>query len=108
MHDFEEVARIDELPENGGLEVRLGERTIGLFKVDGRVFAIDNECPHRGGPLNEGQTDGVEVICPWHGWTFHLGSGECTFIQGMQVACYPVRVEGEKVLVSKVATAKED
>ena len=105
MHDFVMVARLAELPDNGGLEVRVAGRTIGLFKSEGEVFAIDNECPHRGGPLHEGLLEGCEVVCPWHGWTFHLKTGECTFVQGIRVAGYPVRVEDGKVLVSPTPRA---
>ncbi len=73
------------------------------FRIGDKVFAIENECPHRGGPLHEGLLEGLEVVCPWHAWTFHLGTGQCTFVEGVAVATYPVRVENGRILVSPIA-----
>ncbi len=99
MAEFVEAARLDEIPETEGLVVNLRGREIGLFRVNGEIRAIDNVCPHRGGPLAEGQRDGDLLTCPWHAWSFSLKDGKCAFNDSIQIECFPVRVEAERVLV---------
>ena len=66
-------------------------RQISVFKVDGRVFAIDNRCPHEGYPLAEGTVDGDCVVtCNWHNWKFRLEDGDC-LMGGDHVRSYPTR-----------------
>jgi nitrite reductase/ring-hydroxylating ferredoxin subunit len=72
---FTKVATVSELTAGKGKQVTVGGRNIALFSVDGKVFAIDDTCPHRGAPLHEGACAGGEVICPWHGARFDLASG---------------------------------
>ncbi len=48
---------------------------IAIFLVDGKVFAIDEHCPHAGGPLGAGHLTGDVVMCPWHGWRFRVTDG---------------------------------
>lgn len=81
-----------------GKQVTLGGKDIAVFNVDGTFYAIDNTCPHRGGPLAEGEVEGCAVTCPWHAWTFDLKSGE-SMTDDLRVACYPAKVEGSSVLV---------
>jgi nitrite reductase/ring-hydroxylating ferredoxin subunit len=49
-----------------------GTDSIAVFNVDGRLYAINDVCPHEGGPLSEGMLDGTQLTCPWHGWSFEL------------------------------------
>lgn len=67
-------------------------REIAVFRRENAFFALDNSCPHAGGPLAEGDLDGDQVRCPWHGWGFDLNTGKCSFAHGGAVATYPVRV----------------
>ena len=76
-----------------GRTVDAGGRTFAIFNVDGRYFALDNACPHRGGPLGEGDVDGTTVGCPWHGWRWHVTTGANVNNPAVKVACFPVRVE---------------
>ena len=72
------VCMVDAIPMGQGRAFVIGEHTIALFRQrDGNVFAIDNACPHRGGPLAEGIAGGGFVICPLHGWKIELRSGRC-------------------------------
>lgn len=50
---------------------------IAIFHVKDAFYAIQNQCPHQGGPLGEGEITGQCVTCPWHGWEFDLTSGDC-------------------------------
>ena len=87
----------DMSPGQGRL-VELQGKKIALFNIDGAFYAIDDTCTHRGGPLSEGECQGTEVTCQWHGAIFDLRTGEV--IGGpvkMTVACHPVRVSGPDV-----------
>jgi nitrite reductase/ring-hydroxylating ferredoxin subunit len=86
------VARVDDFPPGERRIVTHGRRSIGVFRVGDRFFAVSNHCPHLGGPLCEGRTqawvrssrpgeyvvDGERTLiaCPWHGWEYDLATGQ--------------------------------
>ncbi len=75
-------------------------KKIALFNVDGKFYAIDENCTPRGGPLSEGMLMGTEVTCPWHGAVFDVRTGSVLAPPAPQdVARYNVRVEGEDIEV---------
>ena len=63
-----------EIPEGCGKKVEAHGRSIAIFKDRGALFAIDDVCPHRGGPLHQGDIEGGAAICPLHGWAFDLAT----------------------------------
>lgn len=72
------LANTSDIPEGKSIVVRLSDGIeVALFKVNGKIFALENECPHRGGPLGEGDLQGHTVACPWHGWRFDIRDGKC-------------------------------
>ncbi len=78
---------------------KLSPRQIAVFNIDGRVFAIDNRCPHEGYPLAEGTVEGGPVVtCNWHNWKFRLADGEC-LKGGDHVRSYPTRIEAGYIWV---------
>ncbi|QRP50262.1 Rieske 2Fe-2S domain-containing protein [Amycolatopsis sp. FDAARGOS 1241] len=104
------VSRLDEFPPGERRIVRAGRRSIGVFRVGDRFYAINNHCPHMGGPLCLGRTKpwvsstgpgeyemaGEEalVACPWHGWEYDLETGQSFLGPGEPPArTYPVSVE---------------
>lgn len=99
MAEFVKVAVKSEIPDKVGKLVEVGEYQIALFKVDGKVHAIDAVCAHRGGPIHEGGLDGMLAMCPWHGWQFDLMSGECTFNSEIKQKVFEVKEQGEDVFV---------
>ncbi len=72
---------------------------IALFNVEGSFYALHNLCPHRGGPLGEGELSGSEVTCPWHAWQFDVKTGQNPESPHSKVKTYPVKVEGDDILV---------
>lgn len=72
---------------------------ICLANVEGRLSALGNVCPHRQGPLGGGWIEDGAVLCPWHAWAFDVATGEAAAPEKGRVEVYPVRVEGEDVLV---------
>ncbi|HET7343764.1 MAG TPA: Rieske 2Fe-2S domain-containing protein [Methylomirabilota bacterium] len=93
------VAEAAEVPEGQGRVVEVAGRTLALFNVGGTFYAIDNACPHRGGPLGEGDVEGPIVICPWHAWRWDVTTGCNANNPAVRVACYPVTAEGGSLFV---------
>ena len=90
--------RADVSPGESRL-VEAHDKPIALFNVDGTFHAINQVCPHRGGPLAEGRLKGNVVACPWHAWTFCVDTGLADHEGGHSVSAYEVRVDGDDVLV---------
>jgi nitrite reductase (NADH) small subunit len=89
-----------EAPPNGELAEAEAEGVgICLANLDGELAAVDNRCPHRGGPLGQGWLEGDSVVCPWHSWTFDLRTGVAEFPVRHRQTVFPLRVEGDEVLV---------
>ena len=100
MPEFVKVARIEEVPVGTARMVEVNGKEIALFNVGGSFHAIDNTCTHVGGPLCEGELDGQEVTCPWHGAVFDVTSGQVLGPPaGQSVGRYNVRVEGANIEV---------
>jgi nitrite reductase (NADH) small subunit len=100
MGTFVRVAGIDEVAPGGAKLVEAGGKKIALFNLDGTFCAIDDTCTHRGGPLSEGEIEGDEVTCPWHGAVYKIRTGEAVGGPAPTgVAHYPVRVNGQDVEV---------
>jgi len=92
------VAEFEDL-EGGKLVEAAGQR-IAIFNLGGNLYAIENICPHRGGPLSEGIMAGEEVICPWHGSRFNVKTGALISPPAQQgVRSFPVRILGNEVEV---------
>ena len=93
------AAKISDIAEGAGVVFGPEDQKIAVFKSGGNFFAIDNTCPHRGGPLAEGYVENFEVICPWHAWTFDVKTGACISVPGVQINTYLVKTEGDDVFV---------
>ena len=102
MREFIKIASTTDLPAGCSAIVEIEGRTIALFNVNGRFFALDNTCAHRGGPLGEGFVDqrNLTVQCPWHGWTYSLSTGVSPIDSMAKVETFEVLVEGEDVKIS--------
>ncbi|HKS25471.1 MAG TPA: Rieske 2Fe-2S domain-containing protein [Thermoanaerobaculia bacterium] len=99
MPDFFDVARVSELPVGRAKAVAVGDRTVALYHTERGFFATDNVCPHRGGPLGEGDLIGDEITCPWHAWSFDVATGVCPGNDEFRVTTHEVRTEGDRILV---------
>jgi nitrite reductase/ring-hydroxylating ferredoxin subunit len=93
------VAMADEIPPGEGRVVEAGGQVLALFNVDGRFYALDNACAHRGGPLGEGDLEGTIVRCPWHAWRWDVTTGANVNNPALTMRCFPVTVEHGAVLV---------
>ena len=99
MGNFVKVADAASISEGAAVAVQVQDKSIAIFKMGGKLYAIDNLCRHRGGPLAEGSTDGNVVTCPWHGWQFDITNGACLTNPAAATTKYETKVEGGDVLV---------
>jgi len=103
------ITNVENIPLREGRSVRLGDDEIAIFNLGDRYVAVDNSCPHRGGPLCDGIVSGSAVVCPLHGWKVSLETGEVLKPDVcVKVGTYPVSVEDGiiRVLFSKEKVEK--
>lgn len=94
------IGRLTDIPRRGARCVKNGDTTIAVFRsVDDRVFALEDRCPHRNGPLSQGIVHDGCVTCPLHNWVISLESGEAQGADEGQTATFPVRLDGETILI---------
>jgi nitrite reductase/ring-hydroxylating ferredoxin subunit len=97
---FTKVATLSEFQHGKGKQVDVGGRKIALFQIEEKVFAIDDTCTHRGGPLHEGTCANGVVTCPWHGARFDLATGNVLSPPARSgVKAYPVQIVGDEVQI---------
>jgi len=99
MPNFIRVAKTNEVPPGAVREFHADGKVVAVFNVSGKLYAIDNTCLHRGGPLGQGVLEGEVVTCPWHGWQYNVTSGESVFNEAIKVQTYEVKIEGEDIFV---------
>ena len=95
--------RVDLTPDGRGLVAREGG-AIAVFRVDGRLHAVSNACPHEGNPLVEGDVLGKTLVCAFHGWRFDLETGAC-LLGERPLSLYPVEEREGDVWVCVSPTA---
>jgi nitrite reductase/ring-hydroxylating ferredoxin subunit len=93
------AAGIDAVPEGKGVVVEVGGKVLALFRYAGEFYALDESCPHRGGPLHEGMIQEGVLACPWHLWQFDLKTGVSPVNPLSKVRTYRVRVDGTDLFV---------
>jgi nitrite reductase (NADH) small subunit len=96
------IAACDSIPQREGRAATVGDRQIAIFNLGDRFLAVDNLCPHRGGPLCDGIVSGHAVVCPLHGWKVGLETGAVERPAGAEacVRTYATRVENGVVLLA--------
>lgn len=113
--DLHFVTEIENLGSGERILVDIEEQEIGVFNVDGEIFALANWCAHQGGPICEGPTTGTfssnedfelvyshedqVVICPWHGWEFDIKTGDHLAPTRIRIPSYEVVLQEGKIYV---------
>jgi nitrite reductase (NADH) small subunit len=96
---FLRAAKKDEVPAGSIREFQLEGKVVAVANVAGKLFAINNVCLHRGGPLGQGELDRQIVTCPWHGWQYDVTTGKLATNPAVGVETYPVEVRGEDIFI---------
>lgn len=99
MAEFVTVARADEIAPGTGKECQVNGRRVAVFNVEGAYFACDDECPHVGFSLAEGDLEDGKIVCFGHGWAFDLKTGECDRMP-LDIDVFPVEVVDGEVRVA--------
>lgn len=98
MARFVKAAAAADVPPGTSKLVEVEGKEIALFNVGGTFYALDNTCPHAGGPLAEGTVEEGRVECSWHGAQFDLKTGaSSSALAPGGVGIYPVRVNGSDI-----------
>jgi nitrite reductase (NADH) small subunit len=96
---FVRAVKTAEVPPGTIRELQIDGKTVALANVEGKFYAIENTCLHRGGPLGQGVLQGKTLTCPWHGWGYDVTSGKTVMNPAVGVSCYKVEVRGEDIFV---------
>jgi nitrite reductase/ring-hydroxylating ferredoxin subunit len=92
MADYVEAARLDQVPPGKGTSVKVKDKDVALFNVDGTIYAVDDTCPHAGSALGMGKLEGKVVTCRGHGMKFDVTTGCFAGTSAFGLVCYPVKV----------------
>ena len=96
-----DVGAIDDIPLQGARVVKVQAGCIAVFRTGpAEAFAIDDKCPHKGGPLSQGIVHGKRVTCPLHGWNIGLDDGQAVAPDVGSCTKFEVKVEGGEVFLS--------
>ena len=103
MGELVKVGRLDDFREGRGAAVRLDDKRVAIFKIGGRLHAIQDSCPHMGASLADGRVEQGAVVCHWHGWRFDLksGQGDRRKETGFCAKVYEVKVDGGDVYLRR-------
>jgi len=96
---FLRVAKKDEVPAGTIREFAIEGKAVAVANVDGNLFAINNVCLHRGGPLGEGELARQIVTCPWHGWKYDVTTGRLSNNPAVGVERFPIEVRGDDIFI---------
>ncbi|MBW4043564.1 Rieske (2Fe-2S) protein [Acidipila rosea] len=99
MSDFVRICSKADLPPVGHVaEIAAAGKVLCIANIKGVISALDNECPHRGGPLGQGTIEDGMVMCPWHAWAFNVKTGCASHHAQTCVQVYPVEIRGDEVM----------
>lgn len=102
MSRWIDIAALEDIPKRGARVVKTHLGCVAVFRTGAdEVFALNNACPHKAGPLSEGIVHGKSVTCPLHNWVISLETGEAQGADSGLVATYRVRVEGTRILLDR-------
>ncbi len=100
MSEFQQVAKLNQIPDPGKLVVEIDDRLVVLFCVKGAVSCLDDICTHDGGPLGEGKLEGSTIACPRHGAKFDIRTGDALTMPATEgTVVHEVKIDGDNVFV---------
>lgn len=101
MDEWRIIGQLKDIPKLGARQIRVGDVTLGVFRAaDDRLFALEDACPHLGGPLSQGIVHGKSVTCPLHNLVVDLESGQSVEPESQCVRSCRVRREGDVVYLN--------
>jgi nitrite reductase (NADH) small subunit len=99
-----DIGALADIPVQGARVVRTPRGCIAVFRTaDDAIFAIDDKCPHKAGPLSQGIVHDRKVTCPLHNWVISLETGRAEGADEGEVRTFRLRVEGGRILLDAAA-----
>ncbi|MDP2334396.1 MAG: nitrite reductase small subunit NirD [Reyranella sp.] len=103
-----EIGTLGDIPIRGARCVNTPEGRIAVFRTaEGQVFAIEDRCPHKDGPLSQGIVHGTAVTCPLHNWVISLETGKAQGADEGTVRTVPAKIEGERLFIALGAVVEK-
>jgi nitrite reductase (NADH) small subunit len=104
LMDWIEIGRLTDIPRRGARCLRTPSGPIAIFRtMDDRVYALEDRCPHKGGPLSQGIVHGAEVTCPLHAWVFSLETGQAQGADEGRVRTIPLNLVDGRIFMADPA-----
>jgi nitrite reductase (NADH) small subunit len=95
-----DIGTLEDIPRRGARVVKTPQGCIAVFRTEAdEVFALDDRCPHKGGPLSQGIVHDRAVTCPLHNWVIDLATGQARAPDAGRVATVPLRCEQGRLLL---------
>ncbi|WP_103173997.1 nitrite reductase small subunit NirD, partial [Paracoccus sp. SY] len=95
-----DIGSLDDVPAQGARVVRTAQGCVAVFRTaDDRVFALEDRCSHKGGPLSEGIVHGTFVTCPLHNWVFDMNTGQAQGADEGRVRTFAAKVQEGRILI---------
>ena len=99
-----DVGALEAIPRRGARVVRTAQGCVAVFRTaDDQAFALEDRCPHKGGPLSQGIVHGMSVTCPLHNWVLSLETGEAVGADEGRAQSFPLRVEAGRIFLDVAA-----
>ena len=100
MSNWIDIGALNDIPRQGARVVKTQSGCVAVFRtLNDEVFALEDRCPHKNGPLSEGIVHGNKVTCPLHNWVFDMNTGEAQGNDEGSVPTYPAKVENGRILL---------
>ncbi|WP_455199320.1 nitrite reductase small subunit NirD [Kaarinaea lacus] len=100
MSNWIKIVELADIPKLGSRVIKTDSSNIAIFRTsDDQVFALRDECPHKGGPLSQGIVHGTSVTCPLHNWKIDLSSGDALAPDEGCTNVFPAKIENGMVFI---------
>jgi nitrite reductase (NADH) small subunit len=100
------IGSINDIPRRGARCVASPRGRIAVFRTgDDQIFATEDRCPHKGGPLSQGIVHGTSVTCPLHNWVISLKTGEAQGADHGAVRTIEIKLEGDELFIAADVSA---
>ncbi len=98
--NWTDIGALEAIPRRGARVLKTSQGCVAVFRTfDDRVFALEDRCPHKGGPLSEGIVHGTGVTCPLHNWVISLETGEAQGADVGKTRTFPLQVANGRILL---------
>lgn len=104
MSDFIDIGSLEDIPVRAARLIKTHHGCIAVFRTaSNKVYALDDKCPHKGGPLSNGIQHDESITCPLHNWVFDLNTGQAKGADEGAVKTYDIQVVDGRILIDRTA-----